>query len=242
VVGTRPIAAATPVAVVSAVKTGDYADRIPCEAEDLAAYRNAGGYRQLAAIADQHEPGREAVVETLEHARLRGLGGAGFPAGRKWRIVRGQAAPRLMAVNIDEGEPGTFKDRYFLERRPHQFLEGMLIAAQVVGVDRIYVYLRDEYAGVRALLKRELESLQAAPLPAARNRAETRRRRLRLWRGIRDARIDRRSPRHATAAPALRCRGRPVRPPNARAQHGNPVLGTRDSGERRRLVPFAWPQ
>ena len=169
VVGTRPIAAPRPFAVVSAVKTGDYADRIPCEAEDLAAYRNAGGYRQLAAIADQPEPGREAVVETLEHAHLRGLGGAGFPAGRKWRIVRGLAAPRLMAVNIDEGEPGTFKDRYFLERRPHQFLEGMLIAAQVVGVDRIYIYLRDEYAGVRALLERELESLRAAPpcpLPA----------------------------------------------------------------------------
>ncbi len=173
VVGTRPIAAATPAAVVGAVSTGDHADRIPGEAEDFASYRDAGGYRQLASIASGDERGREAVVETLEDAHLRGLGGAGFSTGRKWRIVRGQAGPRLMAVNIDEGEPGTFKDRYFLERRPHQFLEGMLIAAHVVGVDRIYVYLRDEYAGLRALLERELDSLQAdppCPLPAIEQR------------------------------------------------------------------------
>jgi formate dehydrogenase len=105
----------------------------------------------------------EAVIGTLEDSGLRGLGGAGFPAGRKWRIVRAEAAPRLMAVNIDEGEPGTFKDRVLLERDPHRFLEGMLIAAWAVGIARIYVYLRDEYHGCRALLEAELARLRAEP-------------------------------------------------------------------------------
>ena len=91
----------------------------------------------------------------------------GFPAGRKWRIVRAEAAPRLMAVNIDEGEPGTFKDRVLLEHDPHRFLEGMLIAAWAVGIARIYVYLRDEYHGCRALLETELEKLRAHPPIAA---------------------------------------------------------------------------
>ena len=93
---------------------------------------------------------RGGARRRMEDSGLRGLGGAGFPAGRKWRIVREQPAPRLMAVNIDEGEPGTFKDRTYLERDPHRFLEGMLIAAQVVGTEAIYIYLRDEYHGCRA--------------------------------------------------------------------------------------------
>ena len=96
----------------------------------------------------------------MEDSGLRGLGGAGFPAGRKWRIVREQAAPRLMAVNIDEGEPGTFKDRTYLERDPHRFLEGMLIAAHVVGIEAIYIYLRDEYHACRQVLETELAKLQ----------------------------------------------------------------------------------
>jgi len=99
----------------------------------------------------------------MEDSGLRGLGGAGFPAGRKWRIVREQPAPKLMAVNIDEGEPGTFKDRTYLERDPHRFLEGMLVAAQVVGIDACYIYLRDEYHGCRALLEVELAKLRANP-------------------------------------------------------------------------------
>jgi NADH:ubiquinone oxidoreductase subunit F (NADH-binding) len=102
---------------------------------DLTAYRATGGYARLAECVE----GRRSADERdrpLEHAGLRGLGGAGFPAGRKWRIVRGQPAPRLMAVNIDEGEPGTFKDRALLERDPHRFLEGMLIAAWAVGRGR----------------------------------------------------------------------------------------------------------
>lgn len=102
----------------------------------------------------------EAIIKTMEDSGLRGLGGAGFPAGRKWRIVRGEKGPRLMAVNIDEGEPGTFKDRHYLERDPHRFLEGMLIAAQVVGCEAIYVYLRDEYHHCRALLTQAIAEMQ----------------------------------------------------------------------------------
>ena len=99
----------------------------------------------------------------MEDSGLRGLGGAGFPAGRKWRIVRAEPAPRLFAINIDEGEPGTFKDRYYLERDPHRFLEGALIAAWAVDVAEIYIYLRDEYAACREVLTAELARLRADP-------------------------------------------------------------------------------
>ena len=129
---------------------------------DLATYRAQGGYGLLQSVVSGQLTG-DRVIETLEHSGLRGLGGAGFPAGRKWRIVREQTAPRLMAVNIDEGEPGTFKDRTYLERDPHRFLEGLLIAAKVVGIEAIYIYLRDEYHGCRALLTAEIERLQADP-------------------------------------------------------------------------------
>ncbi len=128
----------------------------------LARYREAGGYRLVQRVA-AGELAHEDVISTLEHAGLRGLGGAGFPAGRKWRIVRGFDAPRLLAVNIDEGEPGTFKDRFYLERDPHRFLEGMLIAAQVVGCEVIYIYLRDEYPECRAILAQAIAELQADP-------------------------------------------------------------------------------
>ncbi|HEU4621081.1 MAG TPA: NADH-ubiquinone oxidoreductase-F iron-sulfur binding region domain-containing protein [Burkholderiaceae bacterium] len=126
------------------------------------AYRAAGGYALARAIVLGDRDANE-VLTTMEASELRGLGGAGFPAGRKWRIVRDQPAPRLMAVNIDEGEPGTFKDRTYLERDPHRFLEGVLIAASVVGIDAVYIYLRDEYHGCRALLSREIARLQADP-------------------------------------------------------------------------------
>lgn len=129
---------------------------------NMATYRQAGGYA-LAAAIQRGERDPEGVISTLEHAGLRGLGGAGFPAGRKWRIVRGFAAPRLMAVNIDEGEPGTFKDRHYLERDPHRFLEGLLIAAQVVGCEAAYVYLRDEYPECHAVLRQAIADLQADP-------------------------------------------------------------------------------
>ncbi len=127
-----------------------------------ATYRAHGGYALAAALVNgEDDPQR--VLQAMEDSGLRGLGGAGFPAGRKWRIVREQPAPRVMAVNIDEGEPGTFKDRTFLERDPHRFLEGLLVAAQVVGIEACYVYLRDEYHGCRAILEAELALLQADP-------------------------------------------------------------------------------
>src|SRR5260221_11610599 len=136
-------------------------------------YRNVNGYRLLTeCVAGKR--GADEVIATLESSNLRGLGGAGFPAGRKWRIVRGEPAPRLMAVNIDEGEPGTFKDRVYLERDPHRFLEGMLIAAWAVGIEDIYVYLRDEYHACREVLEREGAALKANP-PATLPRIHLRR-------------------------------------------------------------------
>ena len=127
------------------------------------AYCAGGGYALAASLEHASVASVEACIKAMEDSGLRGLGGAGFPAGRKWRIVRDQPAPKLMAVNIDEGEPGTFKDRTYLERDPHRFLEGMLVAAKVVGVSACYIYLRDEYHGARALLDIELAKLKANP-------------------------------------------------------------------------------
>jgi NADH:ubiquinone oxidoreductase subunit F (NADH-binding)/NADH:ubiquinone oxidoreductase subunit E len=127
------------------------------------AYCAGGGYALVASLEHASVASVEACIKAMEDSGLRGLGGAGFPAGRKWRIVRDQPAPKLMAVNIDEGEPGTFKDRTYLERDPHRFLEGMLVAAKVVGVSACYIYLRDEYHGARALLDIELAKLKANP-------------------------------------------------------------------------------
>ncbi len=125
-------------------------------------YRDAGGYALWSdCVAGKRD--LETVLKTMEDAGLRGLGGAGFPTGRKWRIVRAEAGPRYMAVNIDEGEPGTFKDRHYLERDPHRFLEGMLVAAWAVGIDRIWIYLRDEYHACREALEKEIAALEADP-------------------------------------------------------------------------------
>jgi formate dehydrogenase len=129
---------------------------------DYAAYRQAGGYAVARSCIEGGRT-REDVIAVMESSGLRGLGGAGFPAGRKWRSVAAEPAPRLCAINIDEGEPGTFKDRWYLERDPHRFVEGALIAAWAVGIDEIYVYLRDEYHGCRAILERELAALRADP-------------------------------------------------------------------------------
>ncbi len=109
------------------------------------------------------EAKKEQIISELETSNLRGLGGAGFPVGRKWRILSTQKAPRTMAVNIDEGEPGTFKDHYYLQKDPQQFIEGMLIAALTVDIDVIYIYLRDEYPACHAMLELELEKLKANP-------------------------------------------------------------------------------
>ncbi|MEA3173364.1 MAG: formate dehydrogenase beta subunit [Gammaproteobacteria bacterium] len=164
VVHQKPVPRATLDAVQAEVKAGNIADR-PGNYIDFDAYLAQGGYALLRDCVE-HKRDVESVIKTMEDSGLRGLGGAGFPAGRKWRIVRGEAAPRLMAVNIDEGEPGTFKDRVYLERDPHRFLEGMLIAAWAVDISGIYIYLRDEYHGCRALLEAELAKLIAnAPVP-----------------------------------------------------------------------------
>ncbi|MEI7465840.1 MAG: NADH-ubiquinone oxidoreductase-F iron-sulfur binding region domain-containing protein [Burkholderiales bacterium] len=160
-VGQNPVAPANMEAVVEAVARGatrHEADNGPAVI-DYAAYRAAGGYATAqACVAGTRDV--ESVIKTLESSGLRGLGGAGFPAGRKWRIVRAEPGPRLMAINIDEGEPGTFKDRTLLERDPHRFLEGMLIAAWAVGIADVYIYLRDEYHGCRAILAQAIADLQ----------------------------------------------------------------------------------
>ncbi len=151
------VAPAQAEAVQAAVATG----RVRAEAPavlPLAAYVAQGGYALLRdCLAGRRSV--DSLITTLEHAGLRGLGGAGFPTGRKWRIVREQPAPRWMAVNIDEGEPGTFKDRWCLETDPHRFLEGMLVAAWAVDAVCVVVYLRDEYHGAREALEAELQAL-----------------------------------------------------------------------------------
>ena len=161
VVHQKALAQATLESVKHAVAAGETRDETK-PAIDYDSYRAQGGYLLLGECIE-HKRDVETVIKTLEDSGLRGLGGAGFPTGRKWRIVRGEPAPRLMAVNIDEGEPGTFKDRVYLERDPHRFLEGMLIAAWAVGISAIYIYLRDEYHGCRALLQAELDKLIANP-------------------------------------------------------------------------------
>jgi NADH:ubiquinone oxidoreductase subunit F (NADH-binding)/NADH:ubiquinone oxidoreductase subunit E len=158
VVGTRPIGSASAQRVKAAVEH-DETTAPAGQPVDYESYREDGGYRTLGRCVGGGLE-RERILSALEDSGLRGLGGAGFPVGRKWHIVAEQPAPRLMAVNIDEGEPGTFKDRYYLERDPHRFLEGMLMAARVVGIQEIYIYLRDEYAGCREILSRELASLR----------------------------------------------------------------------------------
>ncbi len=161
-VGSRELGRATAEAIADLV-THDETGPATLSPVRLKAYRAKGGYRLLKACL-KGERSREAVIETLSDAGLRGLGGAGFPAGRKWEIVRSYPAPRLMTINGDEGEPGTFKDRFYLETDPHRTLEGALIAAWAVEAERIYLYLRDEYPAVRAVLQEEIAALDAAGL------------------------------------------------------------------------------
>ena len=127
---------------------------------DLDKYISDGGYQIYESIINE-KISHESAVEVLEASELKGLGGAGFPAGRKWRILREQEAPRLLAINIDEGEPGTFKDRFYLESDPHRFFEGMLIASRVVGIDKIYIYLRDEYPAVKNIMEVEIDKIKS---------------------------------------------------------------------------------
>jgi len=150
--------------VMAAANAGHVHPEIP-DYEDYAAYVEDGGYELLKSCLDG-DAKLDEIIEALDESGLRGLGGAGFPTGRKWQIVRGYQGPRLMAVNADEGEVGTFKDRYYLERSPHRFLEGVLIAAWAVEAQAVYVYLRDEYPAVREILLKEIAALREAGLTA----------------------------------------------------------------------------
>ena len=153
---------ATPDTVAVAVKAKPHAHAWKPGA-DFAAYQKAGGYALLrACITDKRT--RDELIKIVSDSGLRGLGGAGFPAGRKWSLVRAEPAPRMFAVNADEGEPGTFKDRYYLERDPHRFIEGVLIAAWVVEAKDTYIYIRDEYPELRLLLLDEIEKVEEAGL------------------------------------------------------------------------------
>ena len=161
--GHKHIDHATPEKVEAAIASGDTHAVIP-EYEKLSAYRSSGGYK---ALADLRSGGDwQELQEKVLSSGLRGLGGAGFPSGKKWGFVRMNEGPRYLAVNGDEGEPGTFKDRYYLERTPHLFLEGMLIAAWAVEAEKAFIYMRDEYPAVLAILAEEISALESAGLVA----------------------------------------------------------------------------
>ena len=145
----------------AAIASGDTHAHIP-EYQALEAYRSTGGYAVLTRLREDGD--WEAVQEQVLESGLRGLGGAGFPSGKKWGFVRANDGPRYLAVNGDEGEPGTFKDRYYLEREPHVFLEGMLIAAWAVQAETCFIYMRDEYPAVLEILRREIKALEDAGL------------------------------------------------------------------------------
>jgi formate dehydrogenase len=161
-VGHRHIDHADASTVRAAVESGVIDPILPAHTS-YDAYVAGGGYGLLRTCLDGRQT-RDDILKVLEDSGLRGLGGAGFPTGRKWRFVLAEPAPRLLAVNADEGEPGTFKDRWFLETDPHRFLEGMLIAAWVIEAPDTYVYLRDEYPAARHLLEVEIAALRAAGL------------------------------------------------------------------------------
>ncbi len=161
-VGQRSIAPAMVNAVAEAVNQHATAPVVP-DYPNLADYRKAGGYGVLADCLAGRKT-RERMIAELSDASLRGLGGAGFPTGRKWGFVRAEPRPRLMAVNGDEGEVGTFKDRHVLETAPHQFLEGALIAAWAVEAEEVFIYLRDEYPQIREILLAEIAAVEKAGL------------------------------------------------------------------------------
>lgn len=159
VVGKHPLHNATIEKVTETIRQKQIWDVEPENVIGLESYLKQGGYRLL---SDCHASrySQDEIIKALQQVNLRGLGGAGFPVGKKWEIVRNKQAPRLMAVNIDEGEPGTFKDRYYLEKDPHRFIEGALIAAWVVKAKDIYIYVRDEYSAIRHMLQKEIDELQ----------------------------------------------------------------------------------
>ena len=162
VVGFNTVDKATVESVSNVVESGKLVPENPKAHIGFDDYQANGGYATALAV-HSGKPDNASIISLMKDGGLRGLGGAGFPAGLKWDIVSGQPGPRYMAVNIDEGEPGTFKDRHYIEKDPHRFFEGMLIAANVVGIDKIWVYTRDEYALARQILEEELAKLVANP-------------------------------------------------------------------------------
>lgn len=161
-VGHRHVDDASVKSVQDVIETGEFHAIVP-EYQDFDAYQKLGGYGVLAECTSGKRT-IDDVIATMSDSGLRGLGGAGFPTGRKWTFVRAESGPRLMAVNADEGEPGTFKDRHYLESQPHKFLEGMLIAAWVVEAETVYIYLRDEYPAAREILQTEIARIEEAGL------------------------------------------------------------------------------
>jgi formate dehydrogenase beta subunit len=161
-VGHVQVMGATAESVAAAVARGAHAHAYPTP-NDFERYTHAGGYALLKACVKGART-RDDIIKAVSDAGLRGLGGAGFPTGRKWTLVRAEPAPRLFAVNADEGEPGTFKDRYYLEQDPHRFIEGMLIAAWVVEAADVYIYIRDEYPEVQLMLADEIAKVERAGL------------------------------------------------------------------------------
>jgi formate dehydrogenase len=161
-VGHVQVMGATAESVAAAVAQGAHAHAYPTP-NDFERYVRDGGYSLLKACVAGART-RDDIIKVVSDAGLRGLGGAGFPTGRKWTLVRAEPTPRLFAVNADEGEPGTFKDRYYLEQDPHRFIEGMLIAAWVVEAADIYIYIRDEYPEVRLMLADEIGKVERAGL------------------------------------------------------------------------------
>lgn len=162
VIGSHPVEYADKNKVIQCIQDNNQTATPPKQAILYEEYVNQGGYQQLQKChSGEHQ--QDDIIALIKEANLRGLGGAGFSTGQKWHILKDAPKPKYIAINIDEGEPGTFKDRYYLERDPHRFIEGTLIASWAIESEDIYIYLRDEYAGCRLLLNEELEKLKSAP-------------------------------------------------------------------------------
>ena len=226
---------ATPETVQAAIAAGQRPPDDPALRGLCHLRRPAAATPTLAALRDGART-REEVEAALLAAGLRGLGGAGFPTGRKWSAVRAHPAPRYLAVNADEGEPGTFKDRYYLERAPHAILEGMLIAAWAVEAAQAWISTSATNTPRRCeILRREIAAARGGgPRRAGLHRAPPRRRRLHLRRGVGDDRVDRGQARAAAPPPALRGGGRDLRPADAGAERRDAASGWRGSAARGR--------
>ena len=230
-VGHRHVTEATVASILACIEGADHSPVNPAYV-DFDDYVADGGYTVLKECLSGARR-VDDVIGALEESNLKGKGGAGFPTGRKWRFVRAETGPRLMAVNADEGEPGTIKDRVYMEQDPHRFLEGTLIAGCAVEAAECYIYLRDEYPGIREVLLEEIAKLDAAGLMA-----QTRLilppggGRLYLRRGVRDAGEHRGQAGRAPAQAPLPVPGRSLGQAHADQQRRNAPLGARHLGAR----------